>query len=284
MDWRISVVLYVVTYSLSVIIQRILVKNDKDEVISISVLFGLSTGIALLVWSLFTGNFSLNIDFGSIWYIILIMTVFYALANIVIFRALQETTAGAYSIYFSVRSIVTMVLSMILFSQSFNWIQLIGLFLILLGIVIVDYSPELWIISKGEAYSLLSALLIGSTNAMSQLLLDEMTLETFLPVMFILPPVLLIIISPKKSSNALKILKDQGILKHAAIGILYALASIFFFGSIETSGNAALITSIGLSSVIVTVLFSYFFLKEKEHFWRKVIASIVTFIGLLLLM
>lgn len=49
MDWKISVFIYVITYSLSVVIQKLILKDDKSEVVSRSVFFQLTTGVLLLI-------------------------------------------------------------------------------------------------------------------------------------------------------------------------------------------------------------------------------------------
>ncbi len=230
-----------------------------------------------------SGTLDFTFDIQVIWPNILLMTVLYAFGNIFIFKSLQLGSASSFSVYFSLRVFVNLVISYFFFSQSFSVLSFIGLILLLSGIIIVDYSPEIWKISKSELYALLSALCIGITNGNSQVLLSKMSLSTYLVLSFILPAVFMIIIYPQKSLKMKMYLRNEYFSRFSILAVLYTLASIYFFKAIQDSNDSALVTAIGLSSIVVTVIFSFILLKERKHFWRKLFAAVITFGGLLLL-
>jgi drug/metabolite transporter (DMT)-like permease len=283
MDWKISVLIYVITYSLSVILQKTLLKGDKSEVVSQSIFFQLSTGVILLLWSLVTNTFDLSFNWVEVWPNIALMTILYALGNIFIFKSLQKGSASSFSVYFSLRVFANLVLSSIFFGQSFPALGFVGLLAVLIGIVIVDYSSELWKISKSELYALLAAICIGVTNANSQFVLTEVNLSTFLVIAFIFPGLLLITIYPRKLKTLSNYMKKEYLGSFFSLAFIYTVSSIYFFKAIQDSADSALVTAVGLSSIIVTVIFAYIILKERDHFWRKLLAAVITFGGLLLL-
>jgi len=93
----------------------------------------------------------------------------------------------------------------------------------------------------------------------------------------------MIIIYPQKSLKMKMYLRNEYFSRFSILAVLYTLASIYFFKAIQDSNDSALVTAIGLSSIVVTVIFSFILLKERKHFWRKLFAAVITFGGLLLL-
>jgi len=94
MSWQILITLSIFLYSSSVLLQRVLLKNNKTDPISFAILF--QTGVSLVI-GLFVLITKGGINFPNLlpffWSVVL-MTVSYALANIFIFKSLKFTEAG----------------------------------------------------------------------------------------------------------------------------------------------------------------------------------------------
>ena len=105
MSWQILITLSIFLYSSSVLLQRVLLKNNKTDPISFAILF--QTGVSLVI-GLFVLITKGGINFPNLlpffWSVVL-MTVSYALANIFIFKSLKFTEASSFTVIFSSKTI-----------------------------------------------------------------------------------------------------------------------------------------------------------------------------------
>jgi drug/metabolite transporter (DMT)-like permease len=283
MDWKISVLLYVIVYSLSIILQKTLLKDDKKEVISRSVFFQLIAGAVLFIWALANKSLDFRFDWSSVWIYLISMTVLYGIGNAFIFKSLQLGSASSFSIYFSLRVFVNLVFAYFMFGQAFSIKSFIGLLGLLIGIVIVDYSSDIFKVSKAEILAMIAAVCVGSTNALSQSVLKTVNLNTFLFYAYLTPGLFMMMIKPRIIPNLQKCFVDKSLPKVILLALIQSASGVLFFYAIESSNDSSLVTAISLSSIVITIILEFWLLKERDHFWRKLIAAVITFGGLLLL-
>ena len=283
MNWKMAVVLYVIVYSFSIILQKTLLKDDKSEVISRSIFFQLIVGLVLFVWALVNRCLDFGFDWSSVWIYLVVMTILYGIGNVFIFKSLQVGSASSFSIYFSIRVFVTLVFTYFMFGQKFSIMSFVGLLGIIIGIIIVDYLPDILKVSKCELLAILAAICVGSTNAFSQLVLKTVNLDTFLFYAYLTPGLFMMFIKPKTINNFRKYATKNMLPRIVLLALTQAAAGIFFFHAIEVSNDSSLVTAVSLSSIVLTVILEFWLLKERDHFWRKLIAAVITFGGLMLL-
>ena len=105
----------------------------------------------------------------------------------------------------------------------------------------------------------------------------------YTPLIFLLPNMLLWAIHPQKTRNMLILATGKLIPKIALLGVFFAVSATTYFLSYQVGRNAAQIASINQTSVIIIVLLAVIFLHERINLMRKLLASVISFVGILLL-
>ena len=73
------------------------------------------------------------------------------------------------------------------------------------------------------------------------------------------------------------------LIKIISVCIVVAVAVLSFYSAFQIGGNSSQVVALSLTDVIVAVFFSLILLKEKENIIKKLIAAILSFVGVLLL-
>jgi len=99
MIWQPLVLISVLSYSVSVLLERVLLKNEKSDPIAYSVVFQLVVGLIVLAYALIKG-FSVP-NLYPILPNLILMTFLYGVGNILIFNSLKVGEASEFTIVFA---------------------------------------------------------------------------------------------------------------------------------------------------------------------------------------
>lgn len=282
MSWQILISLSVILYSFSVLLQKVLLKDDKSDPISFSIFFqiGVSVVIAILVLMI-KGGIAIP-DLSYIWVSVLLMGILYGLANVSVFKSLKLTDASQFGVLFQSKNLFAIVGTSLIFNEMLTAKQWIGALLIIVGVVIVSLNKTKFKLDKGSVLALLAGLLFGAANINDRFLVSYFDPYSYVVVGFLFPAILIAVIYPKKLSGIKMFINKKYLLKMILLCLTYGLSATAFFAALSTTDNASQLFSINSFSVITVVLFSIIFLKEKDFMPRKILGAILSLIGLLL--
>ena len=272
----------VLLYSVSVLLQRILLKNNKSEPISFSIFFQI--GVALVIGMIvlvIQGRIPIP-NISNISWSVLVMTVLYALSNILIFKSLKVTEASRFTIIFSSKTLFAIIGSSLIFKEGLTPIQWVGAVLIIVGVVAVSSSKLNLKFNKGDMFALAAAFLFGLANTNDRFLVKFFDPYSYVVLGFLLPGVLIAIFYPKKIVNMKEYIKKTFIFKMLLLCLLYGLSAVAFFAALSISPNSSQIFTINAFGAIITVVLAIVVLKERDYLARKIIGAIVSLAGLLL--
>lgn len=282
MSWQILVALSVVLYSVSVLLQRVILKESNSKPIAYSIFYQFLIGIFMAVIALFFGGIHLP-NLRPLIFNLILMALFYGFSNIFIFKSLKQTEASKFTIIFSTRAFFTIFASSLLLKEFLTTKQFIGVSFIFLGVILVNLKSRKFSLGRGEFFALLGAICFGLANSNDRYLLKHFELYSYMAVCFIVPSLVMSCIYHRELEHIKLFLSKKVLKKVLLLCIFYGSAALTFFAALQIGSNSSQIASINLSSVIITVLLSIIFLKEREIISKKLIAAIVSFIGLLLL-
>ena len=117
-------------------------------------------------------------------------------------------------------------------------------------------------------------------------MITKMNLYLYVAIAFVFPSVIIPIFFPKgltSVSNVKKFFKLGTFKWFVFYMVSFILQSLTFYKALEILGNPSIIASLFLSSVILTAILAYIFLKEREDMKLKLISAIITIIGLLVI-
>ncbi|MBT4124177.1 MAG: DMT family transporter [Candidatus Pacebacteria bacterium] len=278
----------VVLYSVASIIRKKVSAVDDDLNYIFSVVFQLLGGVSVFLFSILLGFGNEYSQFfptlnSSIAIKIFIGSILWFLSTVTSFKALNKITASKYSIIETLAPLVSIVLALSFLGESFNQTQFVGMILILISVfmVIYDKNDNFSHFSKGEFIALLSAILAGVALVNDKGIYAVTPLSPTLVVLFILPGILGILAKPSELKKLHLIIKNKNVIKQLLImSTIWGIAAISYYKAIVISNSISLVVSVGQLSTVMTVLLGLIVLKERENWQLKIIASVVSVVGL----
>lgn len=170
--------------------------------------------------------------------------------------------------------VITLILSSIFLKEKITTIKVISIILISFGTMLTINKPkEKSTNNKWIIYAILTAIFTSTTTIISKVGLNNINsyLATFIRtiVVFI---ILIIIIFIKKKYKDIKELDSKGLRIVIYSGITNTLSWLFYFKALQ-NGEASVVFTIEKLSIVVTILLSVIFLKEKLN--KKQILGII---------
>lgn len=280
MSWQFFLSISIITEVAGRLMQRALMKNDKSDPIAYAIVFQFFAGIFILIFALFHGIKGPTT--WSIWPNLLAMPVLWVIANILIFRSLKNTEASIFTILFSSRVIWIILASLFFLHESFTFVQMAGTVLIIVAIILVSYHKQKIKIAKGEKLVLLAAIVFGLSVVNDAYVVRSFDVATYMALAFFAPAFGIWIVFPKATTQIKQIIRSNIFKKILLLSIVYGTDSIAYLYAYRSGNNYAQMASVFQITTILTVLASILILKEKSHIVMKIIAGIVSFIGVLL--
>jgi len=282
MSWQILIGISVLLYSISVLLQRVILKEGSSKPIAYSIIFQLLTGIFITIVGFIFTNMTVP-DLKPLLINLIIMTLLYGFANVFIFKSLKETEASKFTIVFATRALFTILASSIILQEILSVKQLFGALFIFLGVILVSLKSTKFSFGKGEWFALIGAVCFGLANTNDRFLLKSFDVYPYMTISFIAPALLIGLIYSKEIKYIPGFLKKSILPKIIILCTIYAFSAISFFAALKIGKTSSQVASVNLTSVIITVLLSIIFLKEREAIPKKILGAILSFVGLLLI-
>lgn len=281
MNWQILITISVITFSLSTLLQRILMKDNKADSVAYSLFFQICTGVVILVYAFFAGFHMPNLLLYPL--NTFIMISFYAAANIFIFKSLSFIEASEFTVLFVTRAFWTILAAVLFLGEKFLPIQILGTCLIVGSVLLVSFKKKDFKFNKGSLYALLGALFLGLAFTNDAYLVGHFDAASYTGIAFILPGLGIALYSPKSLKKMKPLFRPETLIKLIILSIVYGTAAVTVYLAYQMGHNAAVLGAISQLSTILTVLLAIVFLKETSVLWKKAFGAVVAFIGVILI-
>jgi drug/metabolite transporter (DMT)-like permease len=281
MNWQLLLAISIFTESFGRLIQRVLVKDEKSDPIAYAIVFQVITGLLIAVYAAFQG-FTMP-QFSAAPINFLLVPVLYILVNIFIFKSLKHTEASIFTVLFASRALWIVVGAILLLNESFNLQQIVGTLFILAAVVLVSWKKQSFSMKKGEWYAVIAAVCIACAFLNDTVIAKLVDIPSFMVYSFLSPALLMWGIFVKRTKNIIKIVQSSAMQKIVILSALYGIAAITYLTAYKIGNNAAVIGSIFQVSSVVTVFLAIFILRERGQYMKKIIAAVLSFIGVLLI-
>lgn len=284
MNWLLLTFLSAITGSFSRILQKVLLKDEQSDTFAFGFVFQMCVAGLFLIYTLITHSFEFP-DLSGLLINLIVLTVFYSLANLCIFFAFKHAEAAEVTILLSSSTVWSVIAAVILLGERMKLQNLFGIFLIVCGVLAINYTKSHWKLNKGHLFALVGAVLFGIAFVNDAYIITRYeSIPSYMVMAFALPGIMTLVYSPSsvkkiKHFGQLKVLKNLLICSG-----FYALSALTIFTAFKIGGKASIISPIQQTSLIFTVFFSYVFLKEKDKMLPKIIGTALAFAGVLFLL
>lgn len=279
MSWQILVAVSVLTGAVSVLLQRLLLKDKRIDSVAFSIVFQLLNGVLILVYAFIRG-FSVP-DLRPLILNLILMTAFYGVGNILIFKALKIVEASEFTIVFASRSLWTILAAVALLGEAFSTRQLLGTLIILLSVAVVSWQKS-FKLNRGLLLSIFAALCFGLAFANDAFIIRSFDVPSYLGLAFIAPALAVWAIFPSSTKKMGVMLTKEFLPKFSILAVFYSISAITIFLAYQVGRNAAQIAPLNQASTIVTVILAVIFLRERAQLARKIAGAFLSFIGVVL--
>ena len=282
MSWFFLATISVIFYSLSTIVQRKMMAQDKSDPVASMIIFQFVVTIILFFYTLLFGTGWP--DIMKVWPFLLLNGVLVAIASLSMFQATKYTQAGEYTIISTFSAFINLFVVTLFLYETLTISKIFCTILIVLSIfIITGFAKNKITWHKGHLYTLLSATAFGAVFASESYVASQIGVTQDLLIAFFLPGLFVLMFKPKALSQIKNLLNKDYLFKIMSYSLLYLLGAITIFAAYTHGGDAGKIYGISNSSVIVTVILAAIFLGEKDRPFRKLLATLAAFAGIMLL-
>lgn len=282
MSWQILILLSLVLASVTTILQKILLRQEKNDPVAFSIFFQIIIGVIFGIAVVFLGqNPLLNIN-KHIFNVILAI-ILYGFGNVFVFNALKNIEASIFTVIFSSRALFTTLASTLILGEGLISKQFVGASFVISGIALATLKSLRYKFQKSDLMGVAAGLFFGLANTNDRFLLQSINLYPYLLIVFLLPGIFIMAIYPKTLGKMKVFLEKKLFAKILILCFIYSASAITFFAALQKSTNSSQVANINLTGVIVTVILSIIFLKERQNIFRKLAGAILSFTGLLLI-
>lgn len=281
MSWIFLILIGILFTSVSSLLERVLLKEKRSDPFVYAIVLQLMMAALFFIYIAFTG-FHLPPLKPFIFYLFL-MTILYALANWFLFKGLKIIEASETAILWSSKSIWTMMTAIIFLKEPLDLKRILGMLLIITAIIVINWRRKEWKLNKGHLFILIGAICAGIAFTNDAFLLNYFELLPYLAIVSLFPPLLLLAIRPKAISKFRLFLDKKRLFLMIITSFLISIAALTIYASYQQGGDASQVIPLSQSYIILIVIFAFIFLKERSHFSRKLIGSLLAFVGVLLL-
>lgn len=283
MSWQILIFLSIIFGSICTLLQRVLLKDEASDEKTYSVFFQLLTGLMIGGFGLFFADMSFPSDLKPLIIGFIVMIALYAFGNVFVFKALKIMEASRLTIIFSSRAFFTFLASYLVLGEMLTIKQIIGALLIVGGVILVNIKSAKLNFDKREIVALLASACFGFAVSNDSFMLKTFNIYPYVFLAFVTPALFTLAFNPYILKKMTVFFNKDIFIKMLLLCVLYAVQAILFFTALQVSNNASRIASISITSVIVTVIMAIIFLKEKQNIAEKICGSVLSLIGLFLL-
>lgn len=281
MSWMFFALLSVLLFSISSLLQRVLMKEEQSDAHAYSIAFQLLGAVVVGVFAITQGFEFPPIDTYPVNF--LLLAVLYGTGTLCLFNAYKHLGASEVTIITSSRTIVTIISAVLILNEVFDLQKAAGTILILTSILVISDKIGKIKLDKGFFYALGMSVCYGLAITNDTFLLSHVNVYSFTTIGFLLPGLFLILVNPKKIKKLNTFFKTKVFLKLLLMTASYGIAALLFYSAINHGATASQITPILQSTVIITVILAMVFLKERTNILKKCIGATLVTIGVILL-
>jgi drug/metabolite transporter (DMT)-like permease len=210
----------------------------------------------------------------------------YAIAGVLQSASNETVDASIGAIVSKIGLPISFFGALIFLQEQLYWNRLIGMLLILLGVVVMFMKKSIFqkkIDKKGLTFRIISTLIFGLTAIIEGKISVEYSpafyafLGTFLPALILF---IYQIIRGEKFSK-FKLVFSENRLNILLLGLTNTVGYLFLINAYAIA-DKSLVFPIVNATLIFAVIFSFFFLNEKDHLLRKMVSVGIIMLGVIL--
>lgn len=280
MSWQLFLLASILFSSANGLFHRSVMKTNLADPKAQTIAFETLAGVFALVIALSRG---FHLPPAALYPNFIPMIILLILAPIMTFKAFQLSEASEIGIVMTTQRFWVVVLALLFLDEKATLFKILGTVLIILGVVIISWKKQKITFSKGTLFALLAAFLYGLSYINAFYILRSFDAPSFQVFASFLPVAFLLILQPAIVSKMKFYLAPKNGLKVFFAALFDTLATLSLYFAYQLGRNAAQISPLSSTSLILTVILAAVFLKERTNLGKKITGAAVAVIGAILI-
>lgn len=278
-NWIFYVVLYLVFAVLYNQSFKVNTRNMKKAGSLTVILEGLAGILILFLMPLFKVKFPSDI---KVYIFLLIAIIFYAIYDRLATSVRSGIEASTYSIIKQLSTVFMIVAGLVFFKEPFILNKIVGAFLIIISNILVFYKKDDFKFNKYVLLGIGANVFYTIALFIDVNLSDSFNLPFYVSVTLFVPALLIALFERIKPKDIINEFKNGKKLAMFITAISWGVMILLQLRAYEL-GKVTVVAPLCSLTVILNVIVGYFFLSEKSNLFKKIIASILIIISILLI-
>lgn len=281
MNWLLLTLLAITARAAYSLGTKLLSRDIKVSPQTQSLLLTFTSGLLAVIISPFIGGINLN---GVSQHLLPIIFIILAsvFGNIIYFKGQKLLDTGTTQIAFSSILIWGTILSIIFLGSKFSLPQVIGVMIMIFAIVLVQNIKSGIAINLSVLYIIISALLFAIFQVASASISSSINTGIYLLLSYFGTALIIFLFNIKKIGEDFKKLQLQ--IANVFLKTLFAsgtslLYFIFSYLAYRYAPDRGIVVILLTAQVVLSVIFGFLFLKERDHVTKKLLAGLLAFIA-----
>lgn len=282
MSWQLLTMISVTTFSVSVLLQRLLLHKNKTDPYAYAIAFQGLTGVLVGLYALVHG-FELP-DLSRLWLPMLATFVLYGAGHVTYAKTLQLVEASAFPIFFATQAIWVMGVGVLFFHEYLGLWQVLGSLMIFCGIALLSKHPGGTVrlkLEHGVVLGLLTGLLFGLASVTWAYVGRHADTASWAALGFVGPALSVLLARPQAFIKLKSFLNGEMATRMLLLCLIFSVSGVTLLQAYH-SGNLSLVAPLRQTGIIMTLFLGIVFLKERDDLHRKILAALICATGALL--
>ncbi|HEV2340101.1 MAG TPA: DMT family transporter [Patescibacteria group bacterium] len=283
MSWQIYLLISILLISFIGLLQRSLMKDDRANPQAHTIAFLGVGGIFAIILALFEGKLNLYFPSFLLWNFVLLV-ILITPAYLLNYRAYKQIGASEVVLFLATGRLWNVVGAYIFLHESVSVQQIFGAIVIVLGVAITRFEQRKFIFNSGVFFALIAAFLYGMSDIDGYYILRFYDATNFLIYAEFLPVIAIMLLQPKSLAKLTHYFHIDTAIKLLILCICDIFGTLALFLAYQVGGKASIIGPLSATRVLIATILAIIILHERKNITNKIIGTIVTIVGVLLLL
>lgn len=281
MNWEIFVVINLITASLLVPLQRLLLRREETDPITFIVVSQAITGALLIPFTLIHGF--QPPDIGKYGLVIVAMFLTYTVGHYLYAHTLKQVEASIFSTLLNTSTIWVVAMGYLVLHEALHLSDVIGSIIIMASVfMLIERKNRKLHLEKSIVMGLLVGLIFGAAMSMWVYIGKHSDLLTWTMLSFFGTPLIFLAVKPRIAQKAKHFFTGKLLPRMLILGIVWAVDNLASLAAYQR-GNVSIIAPLLQTSAILSVLIAIIFLGERSCLRWKIAASVMCFVGVVII-
>ena len=278
-NWEVYIIIYLIVSVIFNQAYKTVTKRMKSAGALTILIQIISSLICMLMIPLFEIKFPMDI---KVYIFLFLAIIFYTLNDRLGTTSRSGLEASSYSILKQLSTVFMIIMGILFFKESFILNKIIGALLIIFSNVLVFYKKENFIFNKFLILGILANISLSIALFLDVNYSKEFNLAFYVLLTFLIPLILIFTFERIKIREIMYEYNKSNKTALFLTSISWTIMMITKLKSYEL-GSVIVVAPLTSLTVILNIIVSYFFLKEKSNLIKKIIAGILIVIGIILI-